>query len=766
MNRRDKKDKTSISEVVAALEKEGTERKQGEAKLKSDLDDNMALIKSIQSLHSRSSKQIDKIGSLMGTNTIVPNLRTSPLGKFISGEIKRNLNALNARGLGNAGIGGRPFMGGLTQPGMGSFTSNLKTLLKTLLPSFLGGIAGGAVGGAIGSSSGGASGSSSSGSGGGGLGYTPGESQKYEDLSAFNDRGSRNVNPGNVKGTGYLGQVGQDEKGHAKFATKEAGVAGIVDRLYRYNQDAQPGDRNPGLAGKKTIREIMQIYAPASDNNNTEAYIASISKRLGISPDQKIDFKQNPELLKPFVQTIMKNESPGARAYTEAEINKGIEIGSDRALLGKDAAYEKHAAYLRPQNTPGRRAAEALVAGKSGDLNVDLFNATKEAAGTRYGYGSKNLATGAIDCSGWVQSAMKKAGAPQNVIEQLSGKNAAEQVIGTGRRNNTLQATNDVSSGGLKEGQLIGVRNNGSRMGGIGHVGIVVRNPDTGELGVSHSSSSKGVIWQPVASFQRNFGKYGFLTSDPLEASRQIKKAEDTKAEDAKQASDLAANTTQAAPEVTAALTGQPVQEPAEAGAQQASIPGTQVADALSAPQNGTEGVTPGANTAQATGPSFQEYLKNSGVRLTREADYGLGDRASTYQQRYRDYLASNNLTDPGPDNTDSPFFKEPEPKSELAGLNPSRNRAHTGAGILGAPQAKGGSLAPNVAPVNKAAPIRPVAAKEPAPVAQAPIIIQQAPPQKEDKGQSSGAGGSLPMRVDNLSVLAFQIDPLTPVHS
>ncbi len=762
MNRRDKKDKTSISKVLAALEKEGAERKQSESKLKSELDDNAALLKSIQSLHSRSSKQVDRLATLTGTNTAMPNLRTSPLGKFISGEIKRSLSALNARELGNAGIGGRPFMGGARQPGMGSFTGNLKALLKEMLPSFLGGVAGGAVGGALGASSGGGGG----GGGGGGLGYTPGESQKYEDLSAFNDRGSRNVNPGNVKGTGYLGQVGQDEKGHAKFATKEAGVAGVVDRLYRYNQDAQPGDKNPGLAGKKTIREIMQIYAPASDGNNTEAYIASISKQLGIAPDQKIDFKQNPELLKPFVQTIMKNESPGARAYTEAEINKGIEIGSDKALLGKEAAYAKHAAYLQPQNTPGRRAAETLVAGKSGDLNADLFNTTKEAAGTRYGYGSKNLDTGAIDCSGWVQSAMQKAGAPQNVIEQLSGKNAAEQVIGTGRSNSTLQATNDVSSGGLKEGQLIGVRNNGSRMGGIGHVGIVVRNPDTGELGVSHSASSKGVTWQPVASFQRDFGKYGFLTSDPLEASRQIKKEEGAKEDDAKQASDLAANTTQASPEVTAALTGQPAQESADTGAQQVNAPGTQVAEALSAPQNGAEGVMPGANAAPATGPSFQEYLKNSGVRLTREADYGLGDRASTYQQQYRDYLASNNLTDPTPDDTDSPFFKEPEPKSELAGLNPSRNRAEQGASVLGASQKKDGSIAPSVAPVNRAASIRPVAAKAQTPVAQAPIIIQQAPQQKEEKGQSSSAGGSLPMRVDNLSVLAFQIDPLTPVHS
>ena len=747
-----KKDKTSISKVLNALEKEGTERRQGETKLKSEIEDNAVLLKSIQSLHRKSSRQVDRMATLMGTDASMPNIRNSPLGKFISGEIRRNLATLNAKGMNATGIGGRPLMGA---PGAaGGFTSNIKTLLKEMLPSMLGGAAGGMVGGALGASGG------SGGGSGGGLGYTPGESQKYEDLSAFNDRGSRNVNPGNVKGVGYLGQVGQDEKGHAKFATKEAGVAGVVDRLYRYNQDAKPGD---SLSGKQTIRQIMNTYAPASDGNDTEGYIARISKQLGVHPDQKIDFKQNPELLKPFVQTIMKNESPGARAYTEAEINKGIEIGSDKALLGKEAAYEKHAAYLQPQNTPGRRAAETLVAGNSGDLNKDLFDTTKDAKGTRYGYGSKNSASGAIDCSGWVNEAMRKAGAPPEVIDQLANRDAANQVIGTGRNNNTLQATNDVTSGGLKEGQLIGVRNNGSRLGGIGHVGIVVRNPETGELGVSHSASSKGVTWQPLPSFQRDFGKNGFLTSDPLEASRQIKKDEEAKSDDAKQASELAANTSHAPEQVTAALTGQPAPETPNDGAQQSTPPGTTVASALVAPQESSEAAAPSASTQ---GPSFQDYLKQSGVRLTREADLGLGDRAGEYQQQYRDYLASNNLTYPNPDDTDSPFFSEPKPKSELAGLAPSRSSNGQSLGLLGSRQSQSsGSLSPSVAPVNRNGAIKPVAAKEPVQAAQAPIIIQQAPQQKEDKGQSNGAGGPLPMRVDSVAVLAFQLDPNTPTH-
>lgn len=764
-----KEKETSLATVLAAIESSERERKKDNAKLDTKVEDNVLLTMSIQSLHAKTSRKIEKVSNLMGGGASIQSIKTSPLGKFISEEIKSSLASLNARGsratnAAGTGIGGRPLIrtaGGV--PGatggpqqMGGFTSNMKSLMKMMLPSALGGAAGGIVGGAIGASGG------SGGGSGGGLGYTPGEGQKYEDLSAFNDRGSRNTNPGNVKGVGYLGQVGQDEKGHAKFATKEAGVAGVVDRLYRYNQDAKPGD---GLSGKQTIRQIMQVYAPASDGNNTEAYIASISKQLGIHPDQKIDFKQNPELLKPFVQTIMKNESPGARAYSEAEINKGIEIGSDKALLGKDVAMQKHAAYLTPSNTPGRRAAETLVAGNSGDLNKDLFDATKNAQGTRYGYGSKNSASGAIDCSGWVNEAMRKAGAPPEVIDQLANRDAANQVINTGRNNNTLQATNNVDSSGMKEGQLIGVRNNGSRLGGVGHVGIVVRNPETGELGVSHSSSSKGVTWQPMAEFQRNFGQNGFLTSDPLAASRQIKKEEQVKKDDEKQTNDLAANTQQAPTEVAAALTGQ---EAPSTEASKESAPGTPVAAIV--PNDAGTQEAPKAEAAK-NGPSFVEYLKDvAGVRLTREADYGLGDRAAEHQQGYRDYLKSRGLKDPDPDATDNPFFaeaKEPTPTLQ-ASLDTSGNKvAEDGTAPLQAPSApQQGTLAPSVTPVVRtAATKQPLYEKPQAPVAQAPIIIQQAPAQKESKESSPGAGGALPMRVDSVAVLAFQLDPMTPIH-
>nr|WP_314072202.1 hypothetical protein [uncultured Roseococcus sp.] len=41
--------------------------------------------------------------------------------------------------------------------------------------------------------------------------------------------------------------------------------------------------------GTRSVRGIISIWAPPSDGNNTNAYIAGVAKALGVSPDQEID---------------------------------------------------------------------------------------------------------------------------------------------------------------------------------------------------------------------------------------------------------------------------------------------------------------------------------------------------------------------------------------------------------------------------------------------------------------------------------------------
>lgn len=758
----------NLAEVIVALDKNSRKTTTITKKLK----ESSSILASIQRLQEDTYNEVSKFTTLFGKNDTAISIKKSLFGRFISDEMKRQLSsALNVKDLGGGGRGifGAALTGMLGKGASGIFRVLLGSLLKN--PFILGTAA--AIGGLaylnnkVGQTYTEAVGGRENAIRNTDMhdrilagdysdfqklteGQNTGSKTEYADLSAFKDRGSRNINPGNVKGSDYLGQVGRDEKGHAIFATKEAGVAGIVDRLYRYNKDKEKGD---GLSGKKTIREIMYTYAPPSDNNNTERYIASISKNLGISPDQQIDFKKNPELLKPFVKMIMRNESPGVKAYSEAEIDKGIEIGADRALLGKEAAREKHQAYLTPRNNTIRRAGEQVLADSlgenlKGDLNENLFAATQNAQGRiRYGYGSKNIKSGSIDCSGWVQTALKKARAPDNVVQQVVGKSAAAQVIDTGKSTGTLKATNSVLEGNIKEGQLIGVRNNTSRQGNIGHVGIIVRNPETGELGVSHSSSSKGVVWQPLATFQRNFGKYGFYTSDPLVASREIKEDEKQREESQKQTTALASNTKQGTTEIASALSGTAPESI------QSSTQGFNEPIKVSSPEVST------ASIDNTSSPKNNLLADNTIPNPANE---------DTYKQ------ASSLL---GNQDIGHKLF-ESKKKNEAASILPLSSSLS----ISGSRVTADGLLLQS--PVNKQeketkqlkpAPRTIAARTQEKPISGdttstqtivQPIVIQQKQTQPEKPKESITAGNTLPTVVDSPTVLAFQIDPTTPVHA
>lgn len=100
--------------------------------------------------------------------------------------------------------------------------------------------------------------------------------------------GIRNNNPMNVKGTGWLGQVGQDKFGHAVFPHHSYGLrAGArVLKTYYYKH------------GLKTIDAIIDRYCIG----NREEYKAFLSKRLGVGIKEELDLEDcYMELLKAIV---------------------------------------------------------------------------------------------------------------------------------------------------------------------------------------------------------------------------------------------------------------------------------------------------------------------------------------------------------------------------------------------------------------------------------------------------------------------------------
>jgi hypothetical protein len=90
-------------------------------------------------------------------------------------------------------------------------------------------------------------------------------------------RGHKNNNPFNIidTKTKWNGESSQNnDSKFEEFVTLEHGIrAGLLNLWNVY------------FARGYNIRQLLNKYAPASDNNNTEAYIKAVSGRVGLDPD-------------------------------------------------------------------------------------------------------------------------------------------------------------------------------------------------------------------------------------------------------------------------------------------------------------------------------------------------------------------------------------------------------------------------------------------------------------------------------------------------
>ena len=88
-------------------------------------------------------------------------------------------------------------------------------------------------------------------------------------------RGIRNNNPLNIRWyaiNNWVGQVGKDEAGFCIFDKPENGLRAAFILLRK---------------GPRTVKEIVERWAPPSEND-TQAYIYFVCKRLGVRPDEYI----------------------------------------------------------------------------------------------------------------------------------------------------------------------------------------------------------------------------------------------------------------------------------------------------------------------------------------------------------------------------------------------------------------------------------------------------------------------------------------------
>ncbi len=144
------------------------------------------------------------------------------------------------------------------------------------------------------------------------------EGQGGYDAYGTASRGVRNNNPGNLN---YVGQTGATKEGgpngrFAVFETMQQGIAALYKQLQLYFS-----------RGKDTIREIINTYAPSSEND-TGAYISAIAKKLGKGADEILN-SSDTETIFNLMRGIIDHENGQSGKYiSDTNILGGIQLGS------------------------------------------------------------------------------------------------------------------------------------------------------------------------------------------------------------------------------------------------------------------------------------------------------------------------------------------------------------------------------------------------------------------------------------------------------
>ncbi|HID9280210.1 TPA: hypothetical protein ACXIZC_002786 [Serratia marcescens] len=147
-------------------------------------------------------------------------------------------------------------------------------------------------------------------------------------------RGLRNNNPGNIEASSenpWEGQAGSDGR-FAKFETPEHGIRALGKNLLSYQRQ-----------GYDTVSEIVNRWAPASDGNDTDAYIKALCGALGVGANDQVDMS-NPRTLAALCAGIVKHEN-GSQPYTTEQLGAGISAALGLSALESSKRRTGNAAF-------------------------------------------------------------------------------------------------------------------------------------------------------------------------------------------------------------------------------------------------------------------------------------------------------------------------------------------------------------------------------------------------------------------------------------
>lgn len=169
-------------------------------------------------------------------------------------------------------------------------------------------------------------------------------------------RGIRNNNPGNLN---YAGQAGATLEGgeggrFAVFESMQHGVAALYKQLQLYFK-----------RGINTLSSIVKTYAPASDNNNVDAYISALTKATGKGANEVLDSGDTATIAR-LMKGIVDHEN-GKGYISSSDIMGGIQLGA-----GSSASRNMPAAAGSQTNINIGKIDMQTSAGNANALGADI----------------------------------------------------------------------------------------------------------------------------------------------------------------------------------------------------------------------------------------------------------------------------------------------------------------------------------------------------------------------------------------------------------
>lgn len=169
-------------------------------------------------------------------------------------------------------------------------------------------------------------------------------------------RGIRNNNPGNLN---FVGQEGATREGgeggrFAVFESMQHGVAALYKQLQLYFK-----------RGINTLSSIVKTYAPASDNNNVDAYISALTKATGKGANEVLNSGDTATMAR-LMKGIVDHEN-GKGYISSSDIMGGIQLGA-----GSSASRNMPAAAGSQTNINIGKIDMQTSAGNANALGADI----------------------------------------------------------------------------------------------------------------------------------------------------------------------------------------------------------------------------------------------------------------------------------------------------------------------------------------------------------------------------------------------------------